>query len=224
MDMAIFLSTEIKHLKAKKIALGIIIALIILAAFVSDRFISANTFYARAVHMEETGYIDAAKNGYIQTLQMNPWHADANYQLGVLMGKQGNTSEAIKYINRALQSKDDPDYYLGLGFLYLNKLQDTKNAEKNFREAYVLDPHNYFACNMLGILAEHKHDSEQAIRYYKKAIQTNPGMSVSYKKLASIYAVKGMDEKAEDCWQNVLKIDPKDKDAKAYFKVSKSAN
>lgn len=224
MEMTSFLSSEIKHVKAKKIALGIVIAIIILAAIVVDRYINADRVYYLAVHQEEAGNVAEAKKGYTDALQMNPWHADANYQLGVILTKEGKTAEALKQMQRALQLKNEPDYYLGLGYLYLNRLKDTNNAKASFSKAYDLDPKNYYACFMLGSLAERDHNNDKAIQYYKQAIELDPQMTACYKKLAAVYGAKGMNSKASECWQNVLRINPKDKDAKTYFKASKSVN
>ncbi|MHB8840304.1 MAG: tetratricopeptide repeat protein [Candidatus Aquicultor sp.] len=224
MEMTSFLSSEIKHIKAKKIGLGIAIAVIILAAIGADRYVNADRVYHLAVDQEEAGNIADAKKGYTDALQMNPWHADANYQLGVLLSKEGKISEALRQMQRALQLKKEPDYYLGLGYLYLNKLKDENKAETSFHKALDLDPKNYYACFMLGNLAERDHNNDKAIRYYEQAIQDDPQMTACYKKLAAIYDAKGMNSKASEYWQDVLRIDPKDKDAKAYFKVSKSAN
>jgi tetratricopeptide (TPR) repeat protein len=224
MEISSWLSTEVKHVKAKKIAVVIAILVIILAAIASGRYVNAGTVYAKAIDLEEAGNIAGAKQGYIEALQMNPWHADANYQLGAIMGKEGKTTEALRLMNRAVQLKNGPDYYLGLGYLYLSKFKDTRNAETSFRKAYDLDPKNYYACFMLGNLAEREHNTEKAIQYYDKAVKLEPKMTACYKKLATLYSAKGMDSKASEYWQNVLKINPEDKDAKAYFKVSKSVN
>ncbi len=224
MEIAGLLSAEIKHVRAKRIGLGIVIAAIILISIASDRYVNADKAYFMAVDKEEAGDIAGAKQVYTRVLQINPWHADASYQLGVIMGKGGNTSEALRLIHRALQLREEPDYYLGLGYLYLDKLKDPKNAETSFQKAYSLDPKNYYACHMLGNLAERNHNTEKAIQYYSKAITIEPKMTVCYKKLAAIYSAKGMKSKASEYWRDILRINPKDKDAKAYFKASKSAN
>jgi len=223
-EMTSFLDSEIKHVKAKKIALGIIVAVIIITAFVVDRYINADRVYYLAVHQQEEGNVVEAKKGYEDALHMNPWHADANYQLGILLSREGKTSEAVKLIQRALQLKDEPDYYVGLGHLYLNKLKDASRAEASFRKAYDLDPKNYYACSMLGNLAERRHNNDKAIQYYEQAIRLDPQLTACYKNLAAIYDAKGMTGKAGEYWRDVLRINPKDEDAKAYFKVGKSAN
>lgn len=224
MEMTGLLSSEIKHVTAKKIVLGIVIVIIVVAAVGVDRFINADRVYYLSLHQEAAGNVDEAKKGYTDVLQMNPWHADANYQLGVIMGREGNTSEALRLMNRALMLKKDPDYYLGLGYLYLNNLKDTKKAKTNFQEAYELNPKSYYACFMLGDLAERDRNHEKAITYYKKAIKIDPSVAASYKKLAAIYDARGMNDMARQYWQTVLEVNPKDKEAKAYFSIAKPIN
>ena len=63
-----------------------------------------------------------------------------------------------------------------------------------------------------GIYARMKSQDEEAIGFYKKAIEINPGYPEAYRNLANIYASKGNFKEAVDYYQKFLKFAPDDVD------------
>lgn len=205
--------------KAKVIALLISILLMIVAAYVSYRYVVSSKLYNQAIELHESGNIKEAKLAYKRVIKLNPWHADATYQLGVIMRDEGRLSEALKLVSRSIDlNNQEPDYFVGIGFLYLNYFNNTKKAKEQFAKAYSLDNRSYYACFMLGDLAEREKNLTKAEFYYTKAIKADPGLTIAYRKLARLYEASGDEGKARSYWQSVLKINPQDKDAKYYLK------
>lgn len=210
---------EIKNLRTKHILLGISIVVIMLSAFCSYRYVTANKLHLQAIELQEAGKLNEAKKVYTKAIQLNPWHADATYQVGVIMRDQGKLSEAERLMKRAVAlDKNEFDYNLGLGFLYLNNLKNTKAAKIYLERAYNQKSSDYFACLMMGLLAERSDkEAKIAVFYYKKATELEPNLAAAHKQLALLYSSKGMEDKATRSWQSVLKVNPKDKDAQLHL-------
>lgn len=204
-----------------RIALVLLLLVFSIACVFSYRFVSADKVFNQSVEYEEHGAISKAKTGYMKALKLNPRHDRANHRLGVIAQKEGRISDALRYMKRAIELKEnESDYHLALGFLYFNDIKDVGRAKDCFKRAYDSNHDNYYACYMLGKLEENERNIEEAIKYYEKAIKSNTYMAMAYKKLALLYSEIGMDKKAKNYWQGVIKLDPRDEDAVAYLESS----
>jgi tetratricopeptide (TPR) repeat protein len=202
----------------KQIAVAVSMIIILLSMFLSVRYVTASNIYLKAVHEAEDGHLEEAEEGYREAIRLNPWHADAHYELATLLKNEGRTVEALSLMERAIEiNGDEADYHLGIGFLYFNSIGDNKKAKEHFEKALALGQDDQLVCYMLARVSEGERNLDKAIFYYKKAIKANPSMVVAHKQLATLYDAKGMDEKAKSHWENVLKIDAKDVDARSYL-------
>ncbi|MDP2210798.1 MAG: tetratricopeptide repeat protein [Candidatus Aquicultor sp.] len=202
----------------KYVALGLSVIIIAVASYISYRYVNASNIYAKATHELEEGNLSDAEEGLEKAIRLNPWHADAHYELATVFKKTNKKKDALKYMSRAIAlNANNPDYHLGIGFLYFNDIGDKVKAKKHFEQAFILDKTNYSACYMLAVVSEGERDFGKAMYFYKKAINLDPGLTMAYKQLAALYNAKGMEEQAKACWNNVIEIDPDDKDALAYF-------
>lgn len=202
----------------KYVALGIAIMIIVIGAYSSYRYVTCANLYAKATHELEEGNLSGAKEGLEKAIRLNPWHADAHYELATVFKKMSKKKEALEYMSRAIAlNGNNPDYHVGIGFLYFNDFSDKVKARKHFEQAFVLDKTNYSACYMLAIVSESERDLGKAIYFYKKAIKLDPDLTMAHKQLAALYDAKGMQEEAKACWNTVIEIDPDDQDALTYF-------
>lgn len=209
---------QISRIKAKHIAIGLAVLVLLAEVMLGFSFATANKIYEESIHLEEDGKIAQAKAGYKKAIRLNPWHADAHYQLGNLLRNEGKISEALRQMKQAeVLNKDEFDYKIGLGFLYLNYIGDNDKAEHYFSSAYSLDKNNFYACYMMGKLAEDDRNIDRAIQYYKQAIKAEPNLTGAYKQTATLYEVKGSNSEAKFYWEQVLKLDPGDEDAISYL-------
>lgn len=202
----------------KLAALGLSILVIAVAAYTGYRYVAAANIYAKAIHELEDGNLSDAQEGLKKAIRLNPWHADAHYELATVFKKTGKNKDSQEYMSRAIAlNGKSPDYHLGIGFLYFNDIGDTEKAKKHFEQAFILDESNYSACYMLAVVSEGERDLSKAIYFYEKAIRLDPGLTMAHKQLAALYNAKGMKEEAQQSWNIVMKINPDDQDALAYF-------
>ncbi|MDI6815576.1 MAG: tetratricopeptide repeat protein [Actinomycetota bacterium] len=192
--------------------------IIAVAAYISYRYVTAANIYAKAIHELEEGNLSSAEEGLEKAIRLNPWHADAHYELATVFKKTRKRTDALEYMSRAIAlNRNNPDYHLGIGFLYFNDIGDKAKAKRHFEQAFILDKSNYTACYMLAVVSEGERDLGKAVYFYKKAIKLDPNLTMAYKRLAALYNAKGMEEQAKACWNNVIEIDPDDKDALTFF-------
>ncbi|HEY3373850.1 MAG TPA: tetratricopeptide repeat protein [Candidatus Aquicultor sp.] len=185
---------------------------------------AATNLYLAATHEQEEGRLLEAQRGYEQALGYNPWHADAAYQLATIFRDRHNPEEALRLMKRAVSlNRHNADYYLGLGYLYLHQFKDKKSAEINFKKAYKENSKNYYACIILGQLAEEKSQPKTAISFYETAIDSEPKLILAYKRMAELYGKEGMAPLAQKYWDDVREINPRDKDARAHLSMGRVA-
>ena len=84
----------------------------------------------------------AAQKHFAQALDISPQDEAAAYNVGELLFSNQKIDEAIRYLELAIQIKNDwPKPYLKLGYVYLNKGDFAKSLE-NFNAFIKLDPEN----------------------------------------------------------------------------------
>ena len=88
------------------------------------------------------GDFDGAQKHFAQALDISPQDEAAAYNVGELLFSNQKIDEAIRYLELAIQIKNDwPKPYLKLGYVYLNKGDFSKSLE-NFNAFIKLDPEN----------------------------------------------------------------------------------
>src|SRR3990172_2292959 len=91
-----------------KIALlATLVIVVILTAFTAGRYVVANRYFMDAIEFQEHGDLSKAKAGYSKAISLNPWHADAAYQLGSCLLKEQRIAEAASYMKKAAEINND---------------------------------------------------------------------------------------------------------------------
>ncbi len=116
-------------------------------------------------------------------------------------------AEAIPYLERAIEIKEDASYLSSLGGA-LSMLEKFEEAEKIFRKAVELDPKNPSNHMNLGVIYARQKNYEKAVRKLEKAIELNPGYADSYYNLGRVYQEKGKKEKARFYFEQALELNP----------------
>ncbi len=104
-------------------------------------------------------------------------------------------------------------FYLYSGFNYKFSLQDHKTAEKNWLEAYKLDPNNLAPLINLASLLLEDGKTEESKRYWEDILKRNPDLPSAYQSLGIIYERMKEDKKALEFYNEYIKRDPGSQDA-----------
>lgn len=111
---------------------------------------------------------------------------------------------------------------LNMGVAY-SRLDSVDAAEEAWSRARIVDPHNsnFIAYDKYlgeiyyqqGMQAAGKKELANCIMYLEKAVKYAPGNAGAWYNLGGAYFTTGQLAKAKSCWQQTLKLDPKQQDA-----------
>ena len=120
-----------------------------------------------------------------------------------------DTSDGIRFYKKAIEL-DPKNYaaYNNLGLLFLEKLKNYQEAEKNIRKAIEIHPTNATAHYNLGKLFETLENNVEAIGAYQKAIELNPKYALAYNNLGVFFKKSGQYSEAEKAYQKAIELEP----------------
>jgi Tfp pilus assembly protein PilF/peroxiredoxin len=128
--------------------------------------------------------------------------------LGLLAGREGRTSEAIEYFERALQA--DPDYevaLVNLGNAYRQGKQP-QQAQEAFERALALNPDDPEANYGLGMISAQRNDSARAEEFLTKALAARPVYPEALNNLGILYLLTNRKDQAEKSFEESIRVAP----------------
>ena len=143
---------------------------------------------------------------------------DRNYlSLGSALFERGYADQSEKFFE--LARRDDPssaEPYYGLGSVYLEQQKNVR-ARENFERATKL-PASYpgtlpRAWNNLGIVAAREGSTEEAIRNFRRALETDPDFLIALVNLGNAYRRQKRWEEAKRVLERAIELSPEDADA-----------
>ena len=96
----------------------------------------------------------------------------------------------------------------------LNILKNFSEALESLKQAIQLDPNNSTAMHLLGAIMNEQ-NSLDCVKYYQKCLDINNRSYLTYNGLGNFYLKSNQFEKAEDCYNKAIELDPK-RSAKIY--------
>jgi tetratricopeptide (TPR) repeat protein len=163
------------------------------------------------------GKYDDAVFYYNKAIKVRPDNVGAYHNLGVLLADQGRTDEAIAVFRKGLEhAKTKHALHSCLGTIFLEQgkideaiyeLQASVNMKPDIR-----------ALNNLGMALTIKGRTDEALRYFKKAVGLAPKNIEAHYNIATILLSQNKLEEAIDEYEKVLSINPTY--AKAHVKLA----
>lgn len=100
----------------------------------------AAAYYNKAVVLEKLNQLDAARESYEKSIELNPYISNSYMNLGVIYLKLKNLKAALDYFNQALErSPNDPRIYYNVGYAY--EVNNDKNRARDwYKKALALAP------------------------------------------------------------------------------------
>jgi tetratricopeptide (TPR) repeat protein len=178
------------------------------AVAVTDDNYIAHSKLAEA--LEAGGRLDEALLEFQTYVARHPDDASGNYNLAAALLRRGRTQEAIHGLEHTLTlthaSSVLAHTHYQLGNVFFNQ-GDMPSAELHYRKAVELNPREYGADMMLGLILEHSGKHEQAIVYLQKSVEMDTPDS-AYFYLGEAYENGGRLSDALAAYQQALKIAP----------------
>ncbi|MGE0086139.1 MAG: tetratricopeptide repeat protein [Desulfococcaceae bacterium] len=138
---------------------------------------------AEAVHLHQSGQIQAAEKIYQQILARFPQQPDALHLSGLAAHASGDNEKAEKLIKNAiLHSHANPVYYSNLGAV-LKGMGRSDEAIDSYRKAVEINPKHCEAWYNMGLALVRKKDVPAAISCFEKALEIRPEYEEAYSSL-----------------------------------------
>lgn len=159
------------------------------------------------VELARKGRSDVAIEHFRRAVAFYPEDPVANFYIGVYEGAHGNASSAVEHLGTTLRYTNDTELkesaYANLGTAYRN-LHDYAHARENFQSALNVDSENSTAMIGMGLIAEHEKKFPEAVRWYSRAMMTQPNtvkcllLAKAMEKNGQIEESKGVYEEAKN--------------------------
>lgn len=143
-------------------------------------------YYKRARWQYEEGNYDEALIDITRAERLSPNSGDILFLKSAILHKSGKENALENALYAEDQDFVSPDLYTLIGNLYLDK-RNYKKADEYFRKAERIYPYNSGLFNGKGRYYAMLRDTVTAVNFYKKAIQTRPGVFQYYDDLIKIY-------------------------------------
>ncbi len=144
----------------------------------------------------EARHFKTATEYLTKAISLEPDNSDYYLDLGNYHRESRKFAEAEKAWKKAVEL--DPDYFLG--YAYLAGLYDEQNkfdlAYENYWKVIQKNPEYYYAYESLGMIAWHKEDYANSIKFFGSAYKANPN-NVSYALMVAANYQKM--KKPQDC-------------------------
>jgi tetratricopeptide (TPR) repeat protein len=152
-----------------------------------ENWISIFSFKLGRIYYFTKNYKEAEKE-YREAIRINPEHAKAHYNLGLLLANLKRNNEAEKEYREAIRiNPEHTEAHNNLGVLLAN-LKRYNKAEKEFREAIRINPEHAEVHNNLGVLLDDLKRYDEAEKEYREAIQINPEHAEAHNNLGVLLA------------------------------------
>ena len=167
----------------------------------------ATSWFYLANCYDKLGDFAAAKNAYISVINLRKEYMEAYKSLCVLLIKNNEAEEAIKFAEQA-QNLDSEDYLYN--FIIGTAYMKNKNFEKALEPlltAQEKSPNNIGIYNSLGTCYTALGKTDEALSTYEKSLDLNPRNPMTYFNLGSVYQIKQNHEKACEYLKKAIELD-----------------
>ncbi|HZT43992.1 MAG TPA: tetratricopeptide repeat protein [Chthonomonadaceae bacterium] len=168
----------------------------------------------------QQGDYEGAAKTFTQLTKLAPDDATAWIDLGSSLQHQGDSVGAVSAMEEALKHVGKGPRTVAvrraLAASYLNKgdADSLKRAEETYLQVLQDVPEDPDALNGLGLIAQKRGKTEDAIGYFKRAIAVNSRFADAINNLAVAYEAKGDTDLAIKTYRRALQVDPKNAQAK----------
>ena len=173
-----------------------------------NKSLTIEEIFNLAIKNHQEGKTDIAQKLYNQVIKINPNHADAFNNLGLIFEKLKDYQKAKDCYEKAIIINLNHSPALNnLG----NCLRDSGEFQKaiNCYEKAIETNSNYAEpLNNLGNCLRDSGEFQKAINCYEKAIEINPNYADAFNNLGNVFKNLEEDQKAIKCYEKTIAINP----------------
>jgi predicted O-linked N-acetylglucosamine transferase (SPINDLY family) len=162
----------------------------------------------RAIAHQQAGRLQDAEQLYRAILQVQPFHPDANHNLGVLAGQAGQHAAGLPYLKTALTVNPTRGQYLMSYADALQALGKLDDALANYRRALEIKPEYAEARNNLGVVLQALGQLDDAVASYRRALEIEPDFAHAHCNLGNALQALAQLDDAVASYRRALEIKP----------------
>tara|TARA_B100000795_G_scaffold268486_1_gene255537 strand:+ start:1042 stop:3060 length:2019 start_codon:yes stop_codon:yes gene_type:complete len=152
-----------------------------------NKNLTSDKIFALALENHLQNNFDLAVKLYNQVIKIDPYHADAHINLGVIFINLSENEKAIDYIEKAIKIK--PDCFnahnnLGVACKALGYMEKSISC---YEKAIEIDPNHIVPQNNLGKIFYQSGKYTKALSCFEKAIQIDPDNSELINNLTDLF-------------------------------------
>ena len=141
-------------------------------------------------------------------IEIEPEHAEAYVQLGMLMREERRYPEAEELLRKAIEVEpENEEAYIELAYSY-KKIVFYDQAEEMLKKAIEIEPEDEKAYIELGILKREQRLYPEAEEMFRKAIEIEPENERAYAEMAWSYMHRGLLDEPEEILKKGIEVNP----------------
>jgi predicted TPR repeat methyltransferase len=167
-----------------------------------------NEIFISACRYQQSGLLDAAREGYLRLLGWFDKAPMLHYNLGLVFFEQGDFRQALQCFEKGVQlSPDDQDLLFNLALARKN-CGDREGAVETYSDLLGKNPMAVDVLYNLGGCYRELGDLQSASNCYKKVLTIDPRYSAANNNLAYVLHLQGKTEEAALHFQKVVENRP----------------
>ena len=169
--------------------------------------------------LHQKGMLDEAENAYNEALKIDSSNAEVYNLIGVLKLQKGETDEALKFVEQAIEKSPQAYFYETL-FQALIRKEDYAEIVKF--EDYIMKNFSDNFSLLFNLAMAHKNlkNNKKAIALYEKALNIDPSSYQGWFNLAHLYSVEAQTKNAVSALKVCKKLRPNDDDTEYFLALA----
>lgn len=166
--------------------------------------------YQKLVELCEKGEFSKAKPLAKELIDKSPNVSEYHRILGQILSDEGDQEEAINCLINALRWNPKNEWaLLMMANIFAKFKEDIATAMKYYDQILVVKPNDNIALNNIGANLMQLGKTEEALKYFNKAIKVNPDYPNTHYALALVNEIEGDFQEAFKHALNAIEVNPK---------------
>ncbi len=169
------------------------------------------------IDLYQSGKLDEAESEAQKLLKQFPEDITCLNVLGVVLDRKGNTEEAIKIYQKALQiNENSPETHFNMGSIF-HRLGRSNEARVSYEKAISIKSDFLNAHFNLGLVYQNLQDNKKAIESYEKAIKLKPDFHEAIGAMGTALQAQGELDESIELYRKAISIQP---DARNHYNLA----
>jgi len=165
----------------------------------------SDKFFKKGEKLTNIGKTVKAIEEFKKSIKKNPEYYNGYAVIGSLYAGIGNFQESIGWFEKAIKRFPEAADLWYNKSLSLKKLSRFDEAKQAVNKCLVLNSEHFAALTIKGLLCINDGDTENALNYFDKALEINPGYDIAWKNKISILKKLGDKKELERFRAKILK-------------------